>query len=91
MRTSRRLREGSRRVKGEGRASAVGRLGTASSWRLGVEPRRACKWAATRGDVEKLQGGTRARRGLGRGEGAARGRRPRRRAPKQGRERDMRE
>ena len=71
-------------VPGESRAReearAVGWLGTASPWRIGVHSRRARKGAVPRGEVERVGGGRVGRtqcRGGGLAGRAARGRRPR--------------
>ena len=70
-------------VPGESRARAearaVGRLGTASPWRVGVHSRRARKGAVPRGEVERVGGGRVGRtqcRGGGLAGRAARGVRP---------------
>ena len=70
-------------VPGESRAReearAVGRLGTASPWRVGVHSRRARKGAVPRGEVERVGGGWVGRtqcRGGGLAGRAARGVRP---------------
>ena len=65
-------------VPGESRAReearAVGWLGTASPWRIGVHSRRARKGAVPRGEVERVGGG-RVGRTQCRGGGLAGGRR----------------
>jgi len=79
--------EGSGRFQGETRVrrSRTGRHGVAVAVR-----RHSSACAHGNGDAWRSREAT-GEAGTGRGEGAARGRRPRRRAPKQGREREMRE
>ena len=80
MRASWSSRDGSRRVKAREEARAVGWLGTASPWRIGVHSRRARKGAVPRGEAERVGGGRVGQtqcRGVGLAGRAARGRRPR--------------
>ena len=84
-------REGSRRVKGEGRAGAVGRVVTMSPWWFGGHPRLACRdrrrvVGSRSFREEPWRSGLGARRGRGSWPAASA-----RHGAKQGREREQRE